>query len=76
MLVSLEVPVVPTSTEHALQLIREARELQLAGFPTTNRFSPLLCPSRLPRAEELYLGLYLGVFVMAHILPGPGFAFA
>jgi len=56
-LVSLEVAVVPTSKEHAMHLIREARELQLAeglGFSTTNRYLPLLAPapSRLPRSQE------------------------
>ena len=56
-LVSLEVSLVPTSKEHAMHLIREARELQLAeglGFSTTNRYLPLRAPasSGLPRSVE------------------------
>lgn len=50
-LISLDVSVAPTSKEHAMRLIREAREIQLAeglGFSTTNRYVPLLPPAPSP----------------------------
>ncbi|KAJ1476570.1 hypothetical protein T484DRAFT_1907719 [Baffinella frigidus] len=46
-LISLDVSVAPTSKEHAMRLIREAREIQLAeglGFSTTNRRMGRLVP--------------------------------